>query len=131
MDSSFRNKLVTVSVILSSFFGYLEWGTEESGFLFQMEINILRSGVAQSLMHPAFLIPFFGQLLLLLTLFQSQPKRWMIYTGIGMLALLLVFIFVIGILSGNIKILLSAAPFIAGSTMLIAIMKKNPVLPKH
>jgi hypothetical protein len=100
-------------------------GTGESGFLIQMELNILRSDVVQSLMHPAFLIPFFGQLLLLLTLFQSQPKRWMIYTGIVMLALLLVFIFVIGIISGNVRILLSAVPFIFGSVLLVTFLRRE------
>jgi hypothetical protein len=90
-----------------------------------MEINILRSGVVQSLTHPAFLVPFVGQLLLLLTLFQAQPKRWMIYTGTGMLALLLVFVFVIGIISGNIRILLSAVPFIFGSVLLVTFLRRE------
>jgi hypothetical protein len=113
-------RVLTLSSLIFSCFGYLEWGAEESGFLLQMEISILRSGAVQSLIHPAFIIPFAGQMLLLLTLFQSQPKHWMIYTGIGMLAVLLVFVFVIGILSGNFRIILSALPFILSSSFLIA-----------
>lgn len=118
-------RIATLAVILSSFIGYLEWGGEQSGFLLEMEMNILISGVKQALVHPAFLIPFIGQLLLLITLFQREQKRWMIYTGTGMLSLLLVFIFIIGVLSLNVKILASASPFIFSAGVLLRLSRRK------
>lgn len=118
-------RIATLAVILSSFIGYLEWGGEQSGFLLEMEMNILISGAKQALVHPAFLIPFIGQLLLLITLFQREQKRWMIYTGTGMLSLLLVFIFIIGILSLNVKILASASPFIFSAGVLLRLSRRK------
>lgn len=118
-------RIATLAVIISSFIGYLEWSGEQSGFLLEMEMNILISGAKQALVHPAFLIPFIGQLLLLLTVFQREPKRWMIYTGTGMLALLLVFIFIIGTLSLNVKILASALPFIISAVVLLRLSRRK------
>lgn len=124
-DAMMKIRIATLAVILSSFIGYLEWGGEQSGFLLEMEMNILISGAKQALVHPAFLIPFIGQLLLLLTVFQREPKRWMIYLGTGMLALLLVFIFIIGILSQNVKILASALPFIISAVVLLMSLRRS------
>lgn len=118
-------RIATLAVILSSFIGYLEWGGEQSGFLLEMEMNILRSGAKQALLHPAFMIPFIGQVLLLIALMMKQPKRWMIYTGTGMLSLLLVFIFIIGIISLNMKILTSSLPFIFSAVVLLRLSRRK------
>lgn len=124
-NAMMKIRIATLAVILSSFIGYLEWGGEQSGFLLEMEMNILLSGAKQALVHPAFLIPFIGQLLLMITLFQREPKRWMIYTGTGMLSLLLVFIFIISILSLNVKILASAVAFIISAVVLLRLSRRK------
>lgn len=109
-----KAKLLNLGLILSSFIGYLEWGTDQSGFLIETEWMIL-SGLftdPMSVLHPFTVIPLLGQILLLVTLFQKTPDRKLTYAGLACLSLLLVFIPVIGILAMNLKIFASAVPFI-------------------
>jgi hypothetical protein len=65
-----------------------------------------------SVVHPFTLVPLMGQILLLITLFQKKPSRLLAFIGIGSIGILLLFMFFIGILSFNLKILASTIPFI-------------------
>ncbi|MBX2892165.1 MAG: hypothetical protein KF734_14655 [Saprospiraceae bacterium] len=116
-----KSKLLNAALVLTSLFGYLEWGKGNSTFLFQGEYEILTKlfNDPQSVIHPFILLPLFGQLLLLTTLFQKKPNKTLTYVGIGCIGLLLGFMFVIGILGRNYKILISTLPFIA--TAIVAI----------
>jgi hypothetical protein len=114
-----KAKLLNALLVITSLFGYLEWGKNNHMFLFEAEYEILRKLIsdASSVVHPLILLPLFGQLLLTGTLFQQIPGRIMTFTGIACLAVLLLFMFFIGIISFNSKILFSTLPF-----MLVAIL---------
>ncbi len=109
-----KRKILNLLLIITSLFGYLEWGTENKMFLFQGEwevlIKLFQDPVAAA--HPFTLMPLFGQILLLITLFQREPGKILTFIGLACLSLLLLFMFLIGILSLNFKILLSTIPFI-------------------
>lgn len=109
-----KRKILNLLLIITSLFGYLEWGTENKMFLFQGEwevlVKLFQDPVAAA--HPFTLMPLFGQVLLLITLFQKEPGKIITFIGLGCLSLLLLFMFLIGILSLNFKILLSTIPFI-------------------
>ena len=109
-----KRKILNLLLIITSLFGYLEWGTENKMFLFQGEwevlVKLFQDPVAAA--HPFTLMPLFGQILLLITLFQKEPGKIITFVGLGCLSLLLLFMFLIGILSLNFKILLSTIPFI-------------------
>ena len=83
-------------------------------FLFEVEYQLLfvKAPDKQAFMHPFVLVPIVGQLLLLFTLFQKVPGRWVSMGGLLCLSLIMVLIFIIGIMGMNIRILLSAVPFI-------------------
>lgn len=110
-----KSKTLNLLLILTSLIGYLEWGGGTHTFLFQAEYEILAKlfNDPESVFHPFVLLPLFGQLLLLITLFQKQPGRLLSFLGIGTIGLLLVFMFVIGLLGMNFKILGSTLPFMA------------------
>jgi len=109
-----KRKILNLLLIITSLFGYLEWGTENKMFLFQGEwevlVKLFQDPVAAA--HPFTLMPLFGQILLLITLFQKEPGKILTFIGLACLSLLLLFMFLIGILSLNFKILLSTIPFI-------------------
>lgn len=109
-----RLKLLNLGLLLSSFFGYVEWGGGNSMFLFQGEMEVVRKLITEpiSAAHPFTLIPLAGQLALLITLLQKVASRWLTIAGIAGLGLLLLFIFLIGILGSNLKMVLSVIPFI-------------------
>jgi len=97
-----------------SMLGYLEWGQDNSMFLFQGEVEILRRRFSDplSVAHPLVLLPMAGQLILLMTLIPGVPRRLPTYLGIACLGLLLGFICFIGVISLNAKIFGSTLPFL-------------------
>ena len=109
-----KQKLLNLGVIIASLLGYLEWGMDHKMFMFEMEAEIFGKLISDpgSVLHPLVLLPLFGQLLLIITLFQARPGKWLTYAGIGCIGLLLGFMFIIGIIGFQYKILLSTLPFI-------------------
>lgn len=99
--------------LLSSFFGYLEWGKEQSSFLFQVERDLLFGalGNTNSFSHPMILLPILGQLLLLISLFPIQKRKWFFVCGFVGIGLLMFMILLSGALSLNVKIVSSVLPF--------------------
>lgn len=120
-------KLLNIVVIVSSLFGYLEWGTNKSMFLFQGEWEVLIKLVRDpaAVAHPFVVLPLVGQALLMVTLFQRQPAKWLTITGIAAISILLVFMFIIGILSLNWKILTSTLPFVLTSSWTILYLTRT------
>lgn len=110
-----KSKILNVLLIITSLVGYLEWSGDSSSFLFQAEAEIFSKLFSdpKSVLHPFTVIPFIGQLLLVFTLFQKNPSRILTYTGIFALGFLMVFLFVIGLISMNLKIAGSTVPFLA------------------
>lgn len=108
-----KNKVLNTLVILSSLFGYLEWGEQNSTFLFQAEYEVLKSLFTDisAVAHPLTLLPLLGQLLLLITLFQKKPSKALTYIGITCLSILLALMLVVGVMIFSVKIIVSVLPF--------------------
>ena len=122
-----RKKVWNGLIVLTSLFGYLEWGADNRMFLVQGEWEVLGKFVTDPVAaaHPFTLMPLFGQVLLLVTLFQRDPSKWLTYVGIACLGLLLVFMFLIGLLSFNYKVFLSTVPFIVTAIFSILEARKK------
>lgn len=122
-----EKRFLNVLAVITSLFGYLEWGAGNSTFLFVAEWEVLRRLVSEplSVVHPFTMLPLFGQVLLIVTLFQRRPSKWLTYIGLGCLAILLLLMFVIGLISLNFKILLSTVPFIATAIFAIIEARKK------
>jgi len=109
-----KAKILNSLLLITSLIGYLEWGGNQHLFLFQAEIDILTKIITEpkSVLHPFVLLPMIGQVILLISLFQKTPHKALTFTGIGTLGILLAFMFLIGIISLNFKILFSTLPFL-------------------
>jgi hypothetical protein len=109
-----KAKLIHAALMVSSLFGYLEWGQDSSQFLFQAELHILHLlwSNPNSAIHPFVLLPLFGQIILLATIFQKQPGKVMGYIGLSFIGVLIFFMLFIGIYVPNVKIILSVLPFL-------------------
>ena len=114
-------KVLNLLLVLTSLVGYLEWGKDNSAFLFQTEYEIITKLFTDpaSVMHPFIVLPLVGQLLLLITLFQKEPGKILTCIGMGCIVLLLGLMFIIGIIGPDIKILLSTVPFILTSIIVV------------
>lgn len=120
-------KVLNFLLIVTSLFGYLEWGGGQRSFLFQAEYEVLSKLFTdpESAAHPFTLIPLAGQVCLLMTLFQRKPRRLLTYSGIACLGLLLGFMMVIGLLSLHMGILASTIPF--GVVAVLAVREQRGV----
>lgn len=109
-----KGKLLNFLLIVTSLFGYLEWGGDNHSFLFQAEGQVLSKIFTDpaSVLHPLTVMPMIGQILLLITLFQKQPSKILTYAGIAGLGILMALIFLVGALGMNFKIMLTALPFL-------------------
>lgn len=116
-----KSKILNSLLILTSLLGYLEWSGNSHSFLFQAEAEILSKLFTDptSIIHPFTILPIVGQLILFFTLFQKTPNKTLTYIGIGCLGILLGFMFVIGLISLNHKIIISTIPFLVISFMAI------------
>ncbi len=116
-----KSKIFNFLLLITSLIGYLEWGGNSHMFLFQAEGEILSKLFTKplSVLHPFTILPFIAQVILIVTLFQTKPNKLLTYLSIGGLGILLVFMFVIGIMSLNYKILFSTIPFIVVAILAI------------
>lgn len=121
MQQNISHKLIHFCLIVCSLVGYMEWGTNQSMFVIQGEIEIFSKIFTDpmSVFHPFIILPFFGQVVLIITLFQRQPRRLYSLIGFGCIALLLVFLLFIGLISLNIKIIGSTLPFMLVSILFV------------
>ena len=122
-----RSKILNLSLIITSLVGYLEWGGGNEMFLFQGEIEIILKFISNpsEVIHPFTLLPLLGQLLLLITLFQKNPSKIITFLGMAGVGLLLLFMFVIGLISLNFKVLASTIPFLVIAILTINYHRKH------
>jgi hypothetical protein len=125
-----KNKILNFLLIITSLIGYLEWSGDSHTFLFQAEAEIVYKLLTNptSVIHPFILLPLIGQILLLITLFQKSPSKILTYISILGLGILLGFMFVIGLISLNYKILFSTIPFLIVTIFTIRNLKKSKTI---
>jgi hypothetical protein len=116
-----NHKALGILLILFSGIGYLEWGGNQRTFLFQAEFEIIPKLFTNpiSVLHPFIILPFIGQFLILFAIIKSPFNPKILYIGIGLLSILLGFMFIIGCISLNPKIIFSTLPFLGLSGFVI------------
>ena len=109
-----RKKVLNLLLIVTSLFGYLEWGTDSHTFMIQAEAEVIGKLLTEPLavIHPLTVLPMLGQIALLVTLFQKIPNRTLTWFGIASIGLLFAFILLAGLLGMHALVALSTAPFL-------------------
>jgi len=104
----------------------MQWSGNNHMFLFQAEWELLKKSIEEpaSVLHPLTVLPFLGQLLLLITLFQKQPNKILTLIGIAFIGMLLGLLFLIGIMSLNLRILFSTLPFLILAVLTFTAVRK-------
>jgi len=117
MRLQFSNShLINLALLLSFLVCYLEWGKDQSAFIFQIEYSLFSGGKDfQTFVHPLILLPFIGQLILLYSLFRKRPNRIVLLVAWALLSLLVAVILMVGLFALNLKITGSTIPFILAS----------------
>lgn len=120
-------KILNLLLIVTSLFGYLEWGGSNHSFLFESEFQVLSGLLSnpESVIHPFTVIPLVGQILLLFTVFQRKPGKALTFIGIACIGVLLGFMLFVGLMALNYKIIISTIPYFIISMVTISTFKKS------
>jgi len=120
-------RLLNSCLLLAFLAGYLEWGKRNHLFIFQAQAEIFSKAITNpaSVLHPFILIPFSGEIMILFTVFQKMPGRVLSLAGTACLSSIMLFLFFIGIMSANIKILGSTVPFLIAGVLVLRIHWKR------
>ena len=127
MKLELKQKILNLLLIITSLLGYLQWGKSNETYLYKAEYDLLIKLFSDpmSVLHPFTMLPLAGQLILLIGCLQKKPSKSLTYWGIGLLGVLLGFIFVIGIMANHLKIILSVVPFWVIAIYTIQFLRKN------
>jgi hypothetical protein len=123
-------KRLNLLLILSSLIGYLEWAGGNHGFLIQMEYGLLFGDQqhAENFAHPIIMLPLAGQFILIYTLFQKTPSRFLSIVGLACLSVLMLLLTFIAIADTNWRIGISVLPFLIIGALVIRAHWKKPVV---
>jgi hypothetical protein len=114
-------KLQNILLLLSFQFGFMQWGKNNTLFVFQVYGQLFQQGISNpaTLFHPLIIIPFIGTIILLYTLFQSIPGKKLTLIGMGCMGIFMLLLLFIGITVPKFKIIISTLPFFAISLWII------------
>lgn len=107
------NSLLNLGLLIAFQFCYLKW-PNHSMFVFEAEYDIFSKteSLFNNLMHPIILLGLITQLLLLLGFVLKYFNKKINNIAVLLLSILVLFIFLIGILDWNYKIITSTTPFL-------------------
>ncbi len=105
-------RLALIWLFTSFLFCYFEW-SDQSAFVYEVAYQLLfeKSEKANAFSHPLVLLPFLGQLLVLISVFLPKPKRWMVFSGMAMMGLLVLVLLIVGVVGKNWRIAVATLPF--------------------
>ena len=122
-----QSKTLILLIFIASFFGYLEWGGENSTFLYQAEWAVFEGlfRAPLSILHPLTVIPIIGQVLLIIAMLRKNPPKYLVIIGIVCIAILFLLMLFVGLLELNWKIILSTFPFLIFSTIMMNRIRRS------
>ena len=105
---------IIIGLLISFSICYMQWGNNNSAFIAQVEYELLfkKKNIVEAISHPIILAGFFGQLILLYSALAKKPNKKLQSAGIILLGIIVLIILLAGILSINLKMILSVMPFI-------------------
>lgn len=123
-----RTKALLILIIIASLLGFMEWGQNNTAFVFEAEFQIIKGLFTDitSVIHPLTIIPLIGQLVLLFALFQKSPSKSLIYVGIVAIGILYILLLLVGFIAMRFSTIASTLPFFI---LLILLIKQ--IRQKH
>jgi len=114
-------KLFNIALFVAFLCVYLDFGHDGSEFIWQLESSIF-SGYDQMvllLVNPFFILAFIGQVLLIILSIKSKSSSRIAICGVLFLSGIVIPVLIIGLILGNVKIILSTLAFLTLATIFI------------
>jgi ABC-type uncharacterized transport system permease subunit len=105
-------RVLLAACLLSFLLCHLSWGKGQGGYFWELELEILAGGLRKDLLHPALLLPFLGQLLLLWSLIAPTIRKRTAFAGIALCGVLVLFLLLIKLLGRETKGIVAAELYI-------------------
>jgi len=120
------SRLIQPGLVLTFLICYVDFGHDGANFVGQLEYSLLKDigGSFSSFQSPLFMLALIGQMLILFSMFSARSNKGLTITGLICLGIIVLLIFVSGLLTANLPVVLSTIPFIAVSA--IYIVKRSP-----
>ena len=119
-------RLIKIAILVSFLFCYLDWGHDQSGFIFQLGYEVLtKHADANSFMHPLVLAPFAGLIILLISIFLPGAAKGLTVAGMAMCGVLALMFLLVGILKMDFKIAGSTIPFLCFSSLYLVMARSK------
>jgi hypothetical protein len=121
-----RRRIFALLTLVSTLFGFMEWGGGNSTFVFSAEREVLRKIFENpiSVFHPLIILPFVGQMILVISVIIPGINRWISISGIICAGLLFIMILLTGLFTLNVEVILSVMPFFIFSFMYLRSLNK-------
>lgn len=128
-----KKQLLTAGLFISFFLGYLEWGKDSAAFVYEGFIEVISNskGLKSNFTHPLIVLPLIGEFIFILGAFNSRLQNKWLITALVLTGLLYIMILLAGILSMNLKMILSATPYILFAIGLVNEIRKEKKLTKE
>jgi hypothetical protein len=121
-------KLLNALLLVTSLFGYLEWGKGNFTFLYRAEWEVISKLLTDpvSVLHPFTVLPLLGQLVLFISLFVKKHLRLLTFVGLACIGILILFVLLVGVLALNWKIIVSTLPFLTTAVWVLKVNRRQP-----
>lgn len=120
-------KIIKAFLLISFFFCYLEWGNNQSAFIFEVVFTLFTEKFSLSnFSHPIILIGLISVIVLVISLFTTINQK-LEKLIIILLTILVVFFLFIGTISLRYKIILSTLPFLFLTNLYFIKNKKGSI----
>jgi hypothetical protein len=116
-------RLFKIALFVTFLICYLDFGHDSSGFVGQIEYLVIKNLNAEisTLQNPLFILAFIGQILILISVFNSNHSNGLIFLGIKLLGVIVLLILIFGVFLLSVKMIVSTIPFI--SVLILYIVK--------
>lgn len=118
-------KWLNLALLISFSLCYLEWGGNQSMMIGQTQYEILskQEGFWDTLLHPVVLSGLLSQCCLIYAILVPRPLRLVNLIGVVLLSLVVALFLLVGLLSLNVKMILSDIPFAVSAVMFFRHLK--------
>jgi hypothetical protein len=120
-------RFLKIALFITFLICYLDFGHDGSGFIGQIEYLVIKNLNADisSLQNPLFILALIGQILILISVFNSNHSNGLIFLGIKLLGVIVLLILIFGIFLLNLKMIVSTIPFIVVVILYIVKVKSK------
>jgi len=119
------HRMLNLAILVSFFVCYVDFGHDGKEFIGQTELYLLTSvGEADATTLLAFILPI-GQIILIFASIKPKPDKALTIWGMVLLGIVVLLVFGLGLLTGNMAVVSSTIPFLLAALICISYIRRG------